>query len=45
MAKNPTRISARKPKSVLKQPLSFDVKGFATALVKGAGHAVLGELR
>lgn len=43
MAKNPTRISAKKPKSVLKQPLSFDVKGFTTALVKGVGHAVLGN--
>lgn len=43
MAKNPTRISAKKPKSVLKQPLSFDIKGFTTALVKGVGHAVLGN--
>ncbi len=43
MAKNPTSISAKKPKSVLKQPLTFNIKGFATALAKGAGHAVLGN--
>ena len=43
MAKNPTSISAKKPKSLLKQPLSLNIKGFATALAKGAGHVVLGK--
>ncbi|HZW26444.1 MAG TPA: hypothetical protein VFF26_13275 [Gallionella sp.] len=43
MAKKPTVLSAKKPKPVLKQPLSLDIKGFATALAKGAGHVALGK--
>ncbi|MDD4912344.1 MAG: pentapeptide repeat-containing protein [Sideroxydans sp.] len=44
MAKKSTALSAVKPKSVLSQPLSLDIKGFATALAKGAGHVMLGKL-
>jgi len=43
MTKKATSLSAKKPKSVLKQPLSLDVKGFAIALAKGAGHVVQGK--
>lgn len=43
MAKSPTGLTARKPKSVLRQPLSLDVKAFIAALAKGAGHAVTGN--
>lgn len=43
MAKKPTALTSKKPKSLLKQPLSLDVKGFAAALAKGAGHVMLGK--
>ncbi|MFA7243006.1 MAG: pentapeptide repeat-containing protein [Sulfuricellaceae bacterium] len=36
-------LSAQKPPSSLTQPLKFDFKDLATALVKGVGHAALGK--
>jgi len=43
MPKITPRLSPKKPTSVLQQPLSLDIKSFASALVKGAGHALLGK--
>ncbi|MBI2305870.1 MAG: pentapeptide repeat-containing protein [Rhodocyclales bacterium] len=43
MPRTAPRLAAKKPKSVLKQPLSLNYKTFAVALAKGAGHALLGK--
>ncbi|QXI26137.1 pentapeptide repeat-containing protein [Pseudomonas vanderleydeniana] len=43
MASQRPRVKVKKNTPIIKRPISLDVKSFAIALAKGAGHALLGK--